>query len=1001
MDSSNEKSKLISREFKAVSLVILISSFILISIWFRDGNIMGGGESGLPFHDLTTQGEEVRNAWSDKFLGNSVGISVGSFPTYWVLARIQNLGIPSFIIEAFFYWGLLIVAALSMYFLTKVLFANIKPRFVLLAVFFYLFNPITLVNVWNRGLENFRVFWAFLPLFLLLYLLGLKNKKYIFAVVIGLATGIFSYALTAIPFDILLGIVSLYASIFYFLTDKTRKEKLFDIVFLLFTLISVILVNFWWISQLFNSIFLSDFNVSVKNFYSLDGNIYTLSVESQLLGQWSYILRFFHKIFYTQGPGWVRIYLSTPINLVAFAIPIVIFWGLIRFRKIKEVIFLGILWIATLFLIRGNQAPFGGIFEYFFVKIFAFQAFRNPFEKFGFLLPLTTAPLFAFVIQKISIRLTNVFIGRFIVAISFIYVVALWGFPFWTGLVFTRGEEYDKTKLISYKVKVPEYYSKANKWINLQGNDFRFISLPLGGEGMTYTWTKPYSGVELTSTLFDTPNISFNTSIPYFTEIASYLSDYQFDKKILDFLPYINARFIIVRSDIDFRERNLPNPKDVEANLEQWAKEGLVTKKYEEDKLIIYEVDKKSVWPKIYMTSQVITSNEDNLSQFRKFTEGFPIEPLAIVNSSWSGANQTQNRLLKPIKILSSSNTLPTELNFSLPISGSDYFVSYSFNIPFSGKYKMLVDDNWGGIKWFLDGKELNIRQQDEISLDKGLHELVLIGRESDFLLPIISENGFLVSNSNQYKQKFILPTIPASYQLSFNYMYTSNFLGQGRFNVNLVEDIDNSLNPVFTGTLVQNNYLNTWIPASFTIKTRGGARLAELQIIPSKDSGNLSFSGAIKNLLIKQIQHPEPVLISALSLKSQETKTILEWEKVNPSKYKIKFRKQGATPEVMVFSELFNSGWNLKQEDKQVAGDRHFLVNAYANGWLFDKQGNYDLILEFGPQRFLNIGARVSILSFIAGTLLLGLQLRRWYIGNSKSSSRIQQFIGKRKESD
>lgn len=949
-------------------LIIVLATTLLASVWFHNGYIMGGGEAGITFYDLNKQLEVTELAWTKLNLGNSVGIGVGSFPTYWVLAILQNIGIPGFIIQAIFFSSLFIVSGISIYFLIKVLFPDTKPTFALLGVFFYWLNPISLVNVWNRSLENYRVFWAFLPLFLLLYLLGIKRKRYLFALIIGLTSGIFSYALTAIPFNVLLMGLSVYTSIFYFLTDKTVKEKVFDIAFPFLTLICIALINFWWISQLFSFIFSPDSSLALGKFYQPEGNLYTLSVESQLLGQWPYIFRLLHKVFFTEGLIWAKPYSTNFLGLLEFAIPVLIFWCCIKYRKLKEVVFLGILWIMTMFLIRGNQFPFGGIFEFFFMKFFVLQAFRNPFEKFGFLLPLATAPLFAFMMQKISDNLTNVIIRKFIVSISFLYVVVLWGFPFWTGLVFTRTKESGSSELVSYEVKVPDYYNKVNEWMNSQGRGFRFVSLPLGGEGMSYNWTRPYSGVELSSLLIDTPNISFNTSIPYFTEISSYLSDYQSDKRILDFLPFINGRFIVLRRDIGFKERNLPNPKDAEMRFEQWVKEGLLTKKYQEGELVVYEVDKNSVWPKIYITPQIITSNEDNLSQFRGFVEGFPRDPLAIVDFGWLGANQIQNRLLKPTKVFSSSNNSLAELTFRLPISGSDFFVSYSFNIPFSGKYKMSVNGNWADTRWFLDGKELNVNQQDEINLIEGLHELASIGKESDFLLPIISANGFSVSDSNQYKQKFDLPSIPANYQLDFDYMFTSNsiFTGKGVFSVNLLEDIDNSTSPVFSGRLVQNNLLNTWSRAKSTIRTKGGASSAELQIFLLKESKSTQSSVAIQNLRIRQIKYPEPVLVSSLPLKSQQSTTILKWEKIDPTEYKIKIRKQDEVPEVMVFSELFNSDWKLYQDGRQINGNKHFLVNAYANGWLFDKPGSYDLILEFIPQKLLYIGEIISALSFI-----------------------------------
>ena len=44
-----------------------------------------------------------------------------------------------------------------------------------------------------------------------------------------------------------------------------------------------------------------------------------------------------------------------------------------------------------------------------------------------------------------------------------------------------------------------------------------------------------------------------------------------------------------------------------------------------------------------------------------------------------------------------------------------------------------------------------------------------------------------------------------------------------------------------------------------------------------------------------------------------------------------------------------------------------HSLVNGYANGWYVPRTGQYRIVLEFWPQRLLEIGILISAMTLIA----------------------------------
>src|SRR3972149_7099318 len=157
--------KLLNKSILYPYAIILITASVLVFIWFKDGYILGTAEGVLPFYNVSRFKDVVSSAWSEApGLGNMNGISTAYSLTYITLAYLQNIGLPGFLIEALVFYFLLLSSGVSIYLLTKELFPKINWRFNLLSVFFYWFNFISLVNIWNRALYPFIFFWSLLPL---------------------------------------------------------------------------------------------------------------------------------------------------------------------------------------------------------------------------------------------------------------------------------------------------------------------------------------------------------------------------------------------------------------------------------------------------------------------------------------------------------------------------------------------------------------------------------------------------------------------------------------------------------------------------------------------------------------------------------------------------------------------------------------------------------------------------------------------------------------------
>ncbi len=1095
---------------KKFIFAIFLIALALSLFWYKDKMLLGGGESGLPFYNLKRHFEITKYSWAQPALGNFIGIGIFSAkPTFWLLSQFQYLGVPSYLIQAFVFFLLFFISGISVFFLIKEFFSDLGEKYVFLGVLFYWFNPISLVNVWNRFLYNYMFFWALLPTAFFLFIRGLFKKDISFAVLTALTIVIFSFSLTSIPFNILLISLLLFTTLFYLITDKS-SDKLFYFKYLFLTLFFYFLTNFWWISQLFLFISTPVKEKVVSEFFSSSGNLETLTVLSKNLGNFKDLLRLMHASFYSvNGLSWAKIYNIFPLSFLGFVIPILIFWIIYKKRKEKKVLFLGVFYFLTLFLMKGNNPPFGEIFEFLFKKITVLQVFRNPFEKFGFWLPLFSAPLFALGVAEFSRIIERENLRKIFIAGVYFYTLIFLGFPFWTGLVFTRQDPETK-KLETYQVKVPDYYEKANDWLNNQAGDFRFISLPLGGEGMTYTWEKPYSGVELSSALFDTANISFNTSIPFYKNIVDEIAKIQMTKDFFNFFPFTNSKYLILRKDVNYQERKLLNPHKLEIKLDDYLKEGLITKRENFGELNIYEVNNKFYLPKIYSTKNILVSNKNLNSGIFPFLKGFPTQKFALINTNdiknfenyynklvlfpdyfltFKGYKKLRDEdllarlfyvkhlpgsvvyplvllkekietLMKPnfqsrveyqvgllgkraveiykLKHLNASKSFleqrendyvkkllsiepllnSTTINsyvfdtlinqfillkrinaqialsklsnilyslklkprYDLSFENGIYLV-YGFDIPFEGKYKFEEQENLRLDKFYLNGQLVNF--DGVLDLENKEYEIG-IPFDDSFKKVILSSKNFEISNKILPSFNLEIADTPKIYRLEFDYLFVKG----KSFYIKFIQDIDSKDSPLFGLQVNRGQYYHSWVHFERDFTTTPGATSAVLQFLPNfslkcqkvffikekclKEENN--FGAEIRNFKVSEINYPEIKLYN-FAKDFQKKSSNISYQKINPTKYLLTIEKDDNEPELIVFSELFNSFWKLKINNKEsLSDDKHFLVNSFANAWLIDKQGKYSALIEFEPQKFLNISEKVTLASIFTGMFVLAI---------------------------
>jgi len=91
-----------------------------------------------------------------------------------------------------------------------------------------------------------------------------------------------------------------------------------------------------------------------------------------------------------------------------------------------------------------------------------------------------------------------------------------------------------------------------------------------------------------------------------------------------------------------------------------------------------------------------------------------------------------------------------------------------------------------------------------------------------------------------------------------------------------------------------------------------------------------------------------------------------LAFEKINPVKYKLNVKNPGQEF-LLVFSETFNPGWQIKSETNLLKAE-HVHTNIYANAWrIKSTDPKLDLTVYYQPQNYVYIGLVISSLSLLA----------------------------------
>lgn len=291
--------------------------------------------------------------------------------------------------------------------------------------------------------------------------------------------------------------------------------------------------------------------------------------------------------------------------------------------------------------------------------------------------------------------------------------------------------------------------------------------------------------------------------------------------------------------------------------------------------------------------------------------------------------------------------------------------IAYTVNLKSAGSYDLTIkDSDIAPTKIQIDGKYVS--DLSGIYLAAGNHKLALIYPVYDNLLTTSGKlNGGFDLNFNENAQ-FEIKNFREkdTYLISFDYKVID-----GRLNFTVVEN-----GRIGKDRLIKIDNNNPWSKFSYVYNPTKGTTSVSLKFSPAS-YGIYGASFELKNFTVIKSFTPLVVLSRTVSVINRNTPDV-RFQRINPTKYVVRI-EHASDPYILSFQEAYNGGWKAYVADsnsfsnsslfsgiflKPFSEKDHFKINGYANAWFIKQKGDYNIIVEYYPQRFFYVGIAISI---------------------------------------
>lgn len=572
----------------AFFLVTFLITSVIIFSWFSTKTIVSNNsEENLDFVNFTRTADHDSTNWYPSGTGYVNVFDHVRYPFFKFLSFFQRAGFAPFLVQAFSYWIIMTLGVIFMYILLYKGFLLNRLTSVI-GSYFYLLNIFTMTQVWKRNIYQGMFPWAYLPLYIFLWMKWLNEGKIRWLIIFAISISLFSHAFAHPGYFF---VYTATGGIFAFIKFKENwKNKLGLKIFLrcISALFLGALFNIWWIYPLIHNSTAQGATLDVVN-DAWKANLESLAGVSQYFGTFDILLLRQKFYFIKSSPlstQWYWFYSNPLVLIVSIIILLICIFGIIKSKGQKYWTYLISLLIVGWFICKGSNFPFGKTFFQFLFSSFPFTAaLRNPYEKFGLVWLLPYSVFFAlglyYLAFSVKLKWRYVFLGSMMVLFCGILV-----YPMWNGVVFPQRD----------RLTIPRYYSEANDYLNLNLSKRVFhIPFSIQNEKIEYNWG--YLGEDPSGNLFDSQNVS-SPKLPVFKNYFELIPKYLSSSYLPRVLGLLGVDHIVLHDDmiypkLDFTLVKVNNWKEVE--------EG---KNF--GQLTLFTLNSDIVKPEIYATNSIV-----------------------------------------------------------------------------------------------------------------------------------------------------------------------------------------------------------------------------------------------------------------------------------------------------------------------------------------------------------------------------------------------------------
>lgn len=578
-------------------------SLVISVLWFQNGLPKATGESGLLFATIDRQFQIAQYSWADTTIGETPFSFNGAIPLFAVF-RVLNTVLSGALIQALFFAVTILLGFFGAALIAREFYPKIGQGFLFFIGIAYVFNPYSIVFVWNRFLYNYTLAYGLVPFLLFLWIAFLRRGERKTLVLFAVSSFIGSFAFTGLSYFVCFGFSVLATSLVGFVLLPARGVT--------FKRIVTIGATFFFTQIFWLLPFYAGNRLGVgqsTSFFSEEGNLHTTLQLSQYYGgiidKLSQIRADMPGLAY-EGIPWAQWYTTSIVHAASFVTILMTVGSLVALivLKARHKIVLGLSFGFLLLLSNGTSFPVGNLYLLLYKLHPVLAVLRNPYEKIGFLLYLVVFLVWGIGLWTVATRSSR-FVGKILLSISFVWWIVN-ALPIFNGVVFTYKYEVSKDPKIGFSVSVPDYYREANSVVMNSNVESRLLALPMTGEGITHTWRYGYDGVESYNGLFHKASISLDTTTGQLPQISRYIRNSS-ASSVLASLPLLNVSDIMVRHDL-LPPLNTATPQDLSRSYRNALGQN-PSHTFGSTNLELFQIPEEYQSPRLFLTTKVASQN--------------------------------------------------------------------------------------------------------------------------------------------------------------------------------------------------------------------------------------------------------------------------------------------------------------------------------------------------------------------------------------------------------